>query len=101
MLEGGLRDKPGKRRDYYHTCYCLSGLSIAQHMGRPPGAAVYDMTGSGNGPAGSGSEGAVGEEGERECVVLGPSVNALEQVEPLCNVLVGRYTEAREYFSSL
>eukprot|EP01130_Rhizamoeba_saxonica_P014749 TRINITY_DN6472_c3_g3_i2.p1 TRINITY_DN6472_c3_g3~~TRINITY_DN6472_c3_g3_i2.p1 ORF type:complete len:318 (+),score=73.63 TRINITY_DN6472_c3_g3_i2:503-1456(+) len=28
---GGLRDKPGVRRDFYHTCYTLSGLSIAQH----------------------------------------------------------------------
>lgn len=28
---GGIRDKPGKRRDYYHTCYGLSGLSLAQH----------------------------------------------------------------------
>lgn len=28
---GGLRDKPGKLPDYYHTCYCLSGLSVAQH----------------------------------------------------------------------
>ena len=27
----GLRDKPGKHPDYYHTCYCLSGLSSAQH----------------------------------------------------------------------
>ena len=30
-IRGGLRDKPGKRPDYYHTCYCLSGLSSAQH----------------------------------------------------------------------
>uniref|UniRef100_A0A3B3Z849 Prenyltransferase alpha-alpha toroid domain-containing protein n=1 Tax=Periophthalmus magnuspinnatus TaxID=409849 RepID=A0A3B3Z849_9GOBI len=30
---GGLVDKPGKARDFYHTCYCLSGLSIAQHFG--------------------------------------------------------------------
>ncbi|KAI9344293.1 terpenoid cyclases/protein prenyltransferase alpha-alpha toroid [Obelidium mucronatum] len=29
--KGGLRDKPGKHPDYYHSCYCLSGLSIAQH----------------------------------------------------------------------
>jgi protein farnesyltransferase subunit beta len=29
--KGGLRDKPGKQVDYYHTCYCLSGLSSAQH----------------------------------------------------------------------
>jgi prenyltransferase beta subunit len=28
---GGLQDKPGKSCDYYHTCYALSGLSIAQH----------------------------------------------------------------------
>lgn len=28
---GGLLDKPGKSRDFYHTCYCLSGLSISQH----------------------------------------------------------------------
>jgi len=27
---GGLRDKPGKSRDYYHSCYALSGLSVAQ-----------------------------------------------------------------------
>lgn len=29
---GGLIDKPGKSRDFYHTCYCLSGLSVAQHF---------------------------------------------------------------------
>ena len=29
--DGGLRDKPGKYPDPYHTCYCLSGMAIAQH----------------------------------------------------------------------
>ncbi|GLC33996.1 hypothetical protein PLESTM_000142300 [Pleodorina starrii] len=33
--KGGLRDKPGKPVDFYHTCYCLSGLAAAQHA---PGA---------------------------------------------------------------
>ncbi|KAK9704203.1 CAAX farnesyltransferase (FTase) subunit beta [Basidiobolus ranarum] len=28
---GGLRDKPGMNPDYYHTCYCLSGLSHTQN----------------------------------------------------------------------
>jgi protein farnesyltransferase subunit beta len=28
---GGLKDKPGKQPDFYHTCYALSGLSLAQH----------------------------------------------------------------------
>ncbi|GAX11602.1 protein farnesyltransferase subunit beta [Fistulifera solaris] len=29
-IHGGLRDKPSKTRDFYHSCYNLSGLSIAQ-----------------------------------------------------------------------
>ncbi len=33
LPSGGLQDKPGKGRDHYHTCYCLSGLSVAQHWG--------------------------------------------------------------------
>ena len=28
---GGLVDKPGKSRDFYHTCYSLSGISTAQN----------------------------------------------------------------------
>lgn len=34
-LEGGLRDKPPKYRDYYHTCYALAGLSMTQHNEDP------------------------------------------------------------------
>lgn len=37
---GGLRDKPSLRRDYYHTCYCLSGLSVAQSLLLPSDAIV-------------------------------------------------------------
>ncbi|KAJ8925682.1 hypothetical protein NQ315_009529 [Exocentrus adspersus] len=29
---GGLLDKPGKARDIFHTCYTISGLSVAQHF---------------------------------------------------------------------
>lgn len=28
---GGFIDKPGKKRDFYHSCYALSGLSVAQN----------------------------------------------------------------------
>lgn len=28
---GGLRDKPGKPPDFYHTCYALSGLAALQY----------------------------------------------------------------------
>ncbi|KAI2622015.1 terpenoid cyclases/Protein prenyltransferase [Hypomontagnella submonticulosa] len=31
---GGMRDKPSKTSDAYHTCYVLSGLSSAQHVTR-------------------------------------------------------------------
>ena len=30
--DGGLRDKPSKPRDFYHSCYNLGGLSAAQHL---------------------------------------------------------------------
>ncbi|OLL23877.1 Protein farnesyltransferase subunit beta [Neolecta irregularis DAH-3] len=28
--KGGLRDKPGKNPDFYHSCYALAGLSVSQ-----------------------------------------------------------------------
>lgn len=75
VLDGGLRDKPGKSPDYYHTCYCLSGLSQAQSSAShrvnapPPPKAV-----------------------------LGPYTNLLEPVHPLCNVVLSKYTDAIRYF---
>lgn len=41
QIEGGLRDKPGKPRDHYHSCYCLSGLSVAQHGAGKSEPAVF------------------------------------------------------------
>ena len=38
-MTGGLRDKPGKGPDLYHTCYALSGLSMAQ-WGRAGGVSA-------------------------------------------------------------
>lgn len=32
---GGLRDKPSKGRDFYHSCYVLSGLSVSQSQVAP------------------------------------------------------------------
>ena len=37
--ENGVTRKPNKPRDFYHTCYCLSGLSVAHYGG---GAVVGD-----------------------------------------------------------
>jgi len=35
---GGLRDKPGKAPDAYHTCYALLGLALAQRAAAERGA---------------------------------------------------------------
>ena len=75
-LDGGLRDKPGKSRDYYHTCYCLSGLSVCQH---------------------SWSEDEDSPPLPR--AILGPYSNLLEPIHPLYNVVLDRYQEAHEFFT--
>ncbi|KAK7365160.1 hypothetical protein VNO80_13998 [Phaseolus coccineus] len=73
--EGGLRDKPGKRRDHYHTCYCLSGLSVCQYsLSKHPDSPPLPK------------------------VVLGPYSNLLEPIHPLFNVVLERYREAHEFF---
>jgi len=41
-IHGGLRDKPSKARDFYHSCYNLSGLSVAQHWSASHRTAVLD-----------------------------------------------------------
>ncbi len=43
QARGGLRDKPGKQADFYHSCYCLSGLAAAQHL---PGSCVLGPAGN-------------------------------------------------------
>ncbi|KAL6614555.1 hypothetical protein ACP70R_036825 [Stipagrostis hirtigluma subsp. patula] len=76
VLEGGLRDKPGKNRDHYHSCYCLSGLSVSQY------SAVTESN---------------------ACPlphhVLGPYSNLLEPIHPLYNVVLDKYHTAHEFFS--
>jgi len=46
---GGLRDKPSKPRDFYHSCYNLGGLSVSQH------AAVVNTGGGTSGGAAGGA----------------------------------------------
>ncbi|XP_065878324.1 protein farnesyltransferase subunit beta isoform X2 [Euphorbia lathyris] len=77
VQEGGFRDKPGKARDYYHTCYCLSGLSVCQ----------YSWSKDEYSPP-------------LPRAVLGSYSNLLESIHPLYNVVIKQYDEAREFFSS-
>jgi protein farnesyltransferase subunit beta len=80
---GGLRDKPGKGRDFYHTCYCLSGLSVAQHGGR---AGAGAGAGAGGGPP---------------RVVGDPSENRVAEIDPLLNIRVEKARAARVFFAKL
>ncbi|KAI9176800.1 hypothetical protein LWI28_007362 [Acer negundo] len=73
---GGLKDKPRKGRDHYHTCYCLSGLSVSQHCW-------------------SKDE----DSSPLPRVVLGPYFNLLEPINPIHNVVLERYREAQEFFA--
>lgn len=84
-LKGGLRDKPGKAPDYYHTCYCLSGLSVAQHAARA-------QRGGGGGCGGGGGGGGN---------VLGGEGNLLEPTDLLINVVEAKAAAARAHFGAL
>uniref|UniRef100_A0A1I8AJ98 Protein farnesyltransferase subunit beta n=1 Tax=Steinernema glaseri TaxID=37863 RepID=A0A1I8AJ98_9BILA len=68
---GGLRDKPDKSRDLYHTCYTLSGLSIAQDY-----ATAEDPN-------------------------IGDGYNYLNRINSVFNVCVDAEHRAKEYFSNL
>ncbi|CAH9088095.1 unnamed protein product [Cuscuta epithymum] len=79
QVEGGFRDKPRKGRDHYHTCYCLSGLSISQ----------YSWTRDFRTPPLPGH-------------ILGPySKNLVERIHPLFNIVIDSYDEAHHFFSCL
>ncbi|XP_067681772.1 protein farnesyltransferase subunit beta-like [Haliotis asinina] len=71
---GGLIDKPGKSRDFYHTCYCLSGLSIAQHF---TGGHLADMH------------------------IVGNTKNEVKSVHPVYNIGIDAVIHANEHFNSL
>lgn len=75
MEMGGLRDKPGKGVDYYHTCYCLSGLSLAQRES-------VDIIANNSG------------------IVLGEAANLLPAIVPEYNILPEQLAAAQAYFSS-
>lgn len=66
---GGFKDKPSKPRDVYHTCYNLSGLSVAQHF--------------------------IG--GKRK--IIGCSNNELAPLHPVYNISIEAYLNAFQYFS--
>ncbi|KAI8593264.1 terpenoid cyclases/protein prenyltransferase alpha-alpha toroid [Geranomyces variabilis] len=78
---GGLRDKPEKSPDYYHTCYVLSGLSIAQHS--------YRWSSS--------EEDIIPRSDAKPCIVGAPG-NKLPVTHPVYNVLVPHVARICSHF---
>ena len=66
---GGMRDKPGKAADFYHTCYALSGLAALQFPDN-----IMEQ-------------------------VLGPKSNKLERNCVFYNNCLAQVKKAREFFS--
>lgn len=98
---GGLRDKPGKRPDLYHTCNNLSGLSVAQHQMRHDAAAVQAARDAFDTTAGlppvkpTTAEGGWSSEEERQRVRREVYANVLGWVEDKSNELVVGGQESR------
>lgn len=95
QANGGLRDKPSVNRDAYHTCYCLSGLSAAQH---DAGGRRIGSTDSIS-PAGGAAASSTPATDEASCLathspaiapagVEGAPTNAIPAVDVLCNVRI-------------
>ena len=82
---GGLRDKPSKQRDFYHSCYNLGGLSVAQHSLESYRAA------------------AAGETSDLRSMarVWGSPSNALPPVHLAFNIRLSAASAAMDHFSKL
>jgi len=80
---GGLKDKPEKGTDYYHTCYALSGLAIAQNSHR----LWVQRTTAATGPA-----------LPTAATVFGDPANLLECNSPVYNIAHSRVVAALQHF---
>ncbi|KAJ2315068.1 CAAX farnesyltransferase (FTase) subunit beta [Coemansia sp. RSA 2611] len=95
---GGLRDKPGKSADLYHTMYGLLGLSLSQHyMGVDPEAQIRDTTSIYSVPARMMQWDSVPVMSN----VLGAQSNMLKPVHPVYGVSLVPLAKCVKYFYSL
>ena len=88
---GGLRDKPGAHPDFYHTCYCLSGLAAVDAL-----VTSGSVENNGEGVGGDGGGTKVGDTPGMDPTTGGPW--RLTPTDPLLNVTVGALERARARF---
>lgn len=98
QLKGGLRDKPGKSVDYYHSCYCLSGLTAAQHI---PGGTVVGPPPPPSPPNGAAAAAAGSRGGSSLSRSSSRSPNELSRAHPVLNVVVDKLQQAQAYYQGL
>lgn len=82
---GGLRDKPSKPRDFYHSCYNLGGLAVAQHH-----LDSYRNFAARTGPDRTSTS---------EARVWGSHSNAIDPIHLGFNIKLSAANAAMEYFS--
>ena len=99
---GGLRDKPGKGRDYYHTCYCISGASVAATMLPQPAAPPPAAAAAAAAATGAAGEGATGEgaSGGTPQVVVPAEWQSMRLINPVYNVAADKVEQALAYFGA-
>ncbi|KAG0324199.1 hypothetical protein BGZ99_002079 [Dissophora globulifera] len=87
---GGLRDKPSKSVDYYHTCYCLSGMSLSQHQM----SFRHDLRDIAPGALSC----LLWTEDFDQLRVVGSPANVLETTHPVLNIRMDKVRKAFVYF---
>ncbi|KAI7879783.1 terpenoid cyclases/Protein prenyltransferase [Lichtheimia hyalospora FSU 10163] len=94
---GGLIDKPSKGPDYYHTCYCLSGLSTVQHKVTIDSekAAMIRERGVDSSKGGIGS---LMWKCNNDLTVFGDVENLLAPTHPIHNISVAKARAIIHYF---
>jgi hypothetical protein len=77
----------------YHTCYCVSGLSIAQHCGGVGGSAVN------NNDIGDNSNDGIGDNNKNKNNTVSKS-GAVKATDPVYNVERTRLRAAWQYWAA-
>ncbi|CAG8511837.1 12144_t:CDS:10 [Rhizophagus irregularis] len=90
--KGGLIDKPKRGADHYHTCYCLSGLSTAQHH------VIYDFERAKGKDLDSGARSLLWKDDVTNRIVLGDPNNLINSTHPIHNVALPNVRKMIEHF---
>ncbi|KAI8062189.1 terpenoid cyclases/protein prenyltransferase alpha-alpha toroid [Gongronella butleri] len=94
---GGLIDKPGKGPDHYHTCYGLSGLTIAQHLVQRNESLAKQLADQGH-PSSCGGLGSMMWIYVNDYTIVGDMDNLLAPAHPIHNITLDKARKMIHYF---